>query len=79
VRAKRDLIAVILAEPHEYIPGDEFYSCSQAVDPYADRGEDYPGSGCSDDGRRGNPCDCGRDGRVERMLKILAGIYEEET
>ena len=49
VKAGRDLLAAILAEPHDYIPGDSYYSCSQAVDPYEDDpSEKYPGSGCSD-------------------------------
>jgi len=67
VQAKRDLAAAILREPHTFIPGDEYYSCSQAVD----------GSGCSDPDRAGQPCDCGRDARVERLLRILVGVYEE--
>jgi hypothetical protein len=69
VQAKRDLLAAILREPHTFIPGDEYYSCSQAVD----------GSGCSDPDRAGKPCDCGRDARVERLLAILAGVYEAHT
>lgn len=78
VTAIRSLIAEIVAEPHAYIPGDEFYSCSQAVDPYEnDPAEKVPGSGCSDPDRAGQPCDCGRDARVERLLSILAGIYDE--
>ena len=71
----RELIATILKEAHEYIPGDEFYSCSQAVDPYSDDKE--PGSGCTDDDRRGDPCDCGRDLRVERLLRIIATRWRE--
>ena len=78
VKAKRDLLAAILAERHDYIPGDSYYSCSQAVDPYEDDpSEKYPGSGCSDECRAGQPCDCGRDARVERLLRIIAGVYEE--
>ena len=75
VKAGRDLLAAILTEPHDYIPGDAWYSCSQAVDPGSDDKE--PGSACLDDDRRGDPCDCGRDARVERLLRILAGVYEE--
>jgi len=76
--AERAGIAAITAEPHEYIPGDEFYSCSQAVDPHEeDPAERYPGSGCSDDGRAGRPCDCGRDARVKRLLRILAAVYSD--
>jgi hypothetical protein len=76
VTAKRSLLAAITAEPHDYNPGDEFYSCSQAVDPDEDDpGENYPGSGCSNEERAGQPCDCGRDARVLRVLRILAGVY----
>lgn len=76
VKATRDLVADILAEPHDYIPGDEFYSCSQAVDPYpGESGE--PGSGCSDPERAGKPCDCGRDARVARLLGIIASEWED--
>ena len=77
VKAGRDLLAAILAERHAVIPGDEFYSCSQAADPDPAPGEGGPGSGCSNEDRAGQPCDCGRDARVERLLRILAGVYEE--
>lgn len=75
VAAKRELIAAALAERHDWNAGDEYYSCSQAVD-YTDPAAE-PGSACSDPDRRGQPCDCGRDARVERLLRILAGIYED--
>lgn len=78
VKAKRDLMSAILAEPHDYIPGDEFYSCSQAVDPDPAPGEGGPGSGCSNEERAGQPCDCGRDERVERLLRIMAQVYDNE-
>jgi len=77
VKAGRDLITAILAEPHDYNPCDEYYSCSQAEDPDPPPGEGGPGSGCADDDRAGQPCDCGRDARVERLLRILAGVYED--
>jgi hypothetical protein len=78
VKAMRDLIAAILAEPHDWVAGDEFYSCSQAVD-YAGLNHESrePGSACTDPDRAGQPCDCGRDARVERLLRIIAGVYEE--
>lgn len=78
VKATRDLVAAILTEPHAAIPGDEFYSCSQAADPDPAPGEGGPGSGCSDDKRAGQPCDCGRDARVARLLGIIAGAGEWE-
>lgn len=76
VKAVRDMVAAVLAEPHDYIPGDEFYSCSQAVDPYPGESAE-PGSGCSDPERTGKPCDCGRDQRVARLLGIIATEWEE--
>lgn len=77
VTAMRSLVAAIVAEPHAYIPGDSWYSCSQAVVPDpADDEDRVPGSGCMDDTRRGQPCDCGRDARAGRLLGILAGIYD---
>jgi hypothetical protein len=76
VKATRDLVAVILAERHDYNDGDEFYSCSQAVE-YGTDGE--PGSGCANDERAGRPCDCGRDARVARLLGIIASEWEGGT
>jgi hypothetical protein len=73
VKATRDLVAVILSEPHDWNVEDEFYSCSQAVQ-WPDPGE--PGSGCSDPERAGKPCDCGRDARVTRLLSIIASEWE---
>jgi hypothetical protein len=78
IKAKRDLMSAILAERHDYNPSDEYYSCSQAVGDDPDPNVSLArGSGCSDPDRAGQPCDCGRDARVERLLRILAGIYEE--
>lgn len=78
VKAGRDLLAAILAEPHDWVVGDPYYSCSQAVDGDPSPGESPgPGSGCTDPDRAGQPCDCGRDARVERLLRILASVYEE--
>ena len=72
--AVRELVSAILAEEHDYNVGDEFYSCSQAVE-YGTDGE--PGSGCFDPERAGKPCDCGRDARVARLLSIIAGEWED--
>lgn len=74
VKATRDLVAAILAEKHDYNNGDEFYSCSQAVEYGTDGG---PGSGCADPERAGKPCDCGRDARVARLLGIIASEWED--
>jgi hypothetical protein len=72
--ATRDLVAEILAERHQYVDGDPWFSCSQATEPGEDDSE--PGSACADDERRGKPCDCGRDSRVARLLGIIAGEWE---
>jgi hypothetical protein len=74
VKATRDLVAEILAEQHEYVEGDPWFSCSQAVRPGED--DDEPGSGCVDDKRAGQPCDCGRDARAARLLGIIASEWE---
>jgi hypothetical protein len=74
VKAARDLAAAILAEGHQYVDGDPWFSCSQATEPGEDDSE--PGSACADDERRGQPCDCGRDSRVARLLGIIAGEWE---
>jgi hypothetical protein len=76
-KATRSLVTAILAEPHYYNASDEFYSCSQAVDPDPCPGEGGPGSGCLDDERAGRPCDCGRDARVARLLSIIASEWED--
>jgi hypothetical protein len=73
VKATRDLVAGILAEQHQNVDGDPWFSCSQAV--YEHGGE--PGSGCADDERAGKPCDCGRDQHVVKMLAIIASEWEE--
>lgn len=79
VKATRDLVAVILAEQHDYNPGEEFYSCSQAREGAGMVGGPTgpPGSGCGDPDRAGQPCDCGRDAKVARMLGIIANEWED--
>lgn len=81
VKATRDLVAAVLAEKHNYVPGDEYYSCSQArEDDGAISGPTGPpGSGCSDPERTGQPCDCGRDQRVARLLGIIASEWDGEA
>ena len=54
---------------------DEFYSCAQAKDLY-EGGE--PGSACTDPDRAREPCDCGRDARVARLLGIIASEWEDK-
>lgn len=73
-------MAAVLAEQHDYNPLDEYYSCSQAREGQGTiagpTGE--PGSGCSDPDRKGQPCDCGRDARVARLLGIIASEREAD-
>lgn len=63
--AKLALIDDLLTEKHEVVDGDCWYTCAAAT-------EERDGGETCDDGRRGGPCDCGRDARVNRRLVILA-------
>lgn len=63
--AKLALVDDLLAERHEVVDGDCWYTCAAAT------GERDGGETC-DDNRLGGPCDCGRDARVNRRLAILA-------
>lgn len=73
VTAKRAILTEIAAMPH-HAEANAYYSCSQAVA----YGEDREiGSGCLDDDRAGKPCDCGRDARAERMLSLLASVWND--
>jgi len=75
ITAKRELLAEIMSWRHDYVDGDTWFSCAQAVDPFEEDAE--PGSGCSNDGRAGEPCDCGLDRRRTSMLKALAKPYTD--
>lgn len=77
VTAVREVVRQVTDEPHDYNPGDEYYSCSQAIDPDPAPGEGGSGSGCSDDERAGDPCDCGRDLRVARLLDTIARMWQD--
>lgn len=60
-------IAEELVGPHDYVEGDEWYSCGMAITP----GEpERPG--CSDESKRGR-CGCRRS---ERAAEILAALRE---
>jgi hypothetical protein len=76
VASTRALLAEVLAEPHYYVDGDAWFSCSQAVLPDFPGRDCEPGSGCSDDERRGKPCDCGRDARVRRRALMIAARWK---
>ena len=78
VAATRSLVAAIQAEQHDWNPLEEYYSCSQARENTGTLGLEIgpPGSGCSDPDRKGDPCDCGRNHRVARLLGIIASEWE---
>lgn len=65
IAADRKLIADLLAEPHEVVEGDCWYTCAAAT-------EKHDGGTTCDDTRLGKPCDCGRDARVERRVCLIA-------
>ncbi|MGH3584875.1 MAG: DUF6221 family protein [Pseudonocardia sp.] len=63
--AKLALLEDLLAEGHERNEEDHWYSCAALTD------EDGNAL-CFDESRAPGPCDCGRDTRVNRQLRILA-------
>jgi hypothetical protein len=65
IEAKVALVDDLLAERHEVVDGDCWYTCAAAT-------EERDGGTTCDDDRLGKPCDCGRDDRVNRRLAILA-------
>lgn len=62
--AKLALLKDLLAERHDVVE-DCWYTCAAATE------ERDGGESCNED-RQGGPCDCGRDARVNRRLRILA-------
>lgn len=66
--AKLALLEDVVADRHDANHEDAWYSCATITE----------GDGaCLDDRRRGKPCDCGRDVRVNRRLRILARPFAE--
>jgi hypothetical protein len=65
VAAARELLADLQAERHLVVEGDCWYTCPAAT-------VERDGGDCCDDDRRGGPCACGRDARVERRVRLLA-------
>lgn len=63
--AKLALLDDLVADRHFRLEEDNWYSCAALTD---EDGETL----CIDELRAGGPCDCGRDARVERRLRILA-------
>ncbi|MFD4830125.1 DUF6221 family protein [Streptomyces uncialis] len=70
VEAKRMLIGGITTERHHVTDGDCWYTCAAAT-------EERDGGETCDDNRTGGPCDCGRDERVGRCLRLLALPYAD--
>lgn len=66
--ADRTLLADITAERHLVIDGDCWYTCAAAT-------EERDGGEPCNDARLGEPCDCGRDERVQRRLQLIAESY----
>lgn len=80
IAAKRELLDTVMAWEHDYHDDDTWFSCSQALLPIGQRTDpedSEPGSGCSDDSRRGQPCDCGLDRRRTAILLPLATIWSD--
>lgn len=69
IDAKRRLVDDFTSERHHVNDGDCWYTCPAAT-------EARDGGETCDDSRRGGACDCGRDARVERRLRLLAFPYE---
>lgn len=69
VEAKRQLLADVLTEAHFRNEEDNWYACAALTDEGGD-------PVCLDDSRAPGPCDCGRDARVVRRVRLLALPYE---
>jgi hypothetical protein len=75
IAADRELLADLLAERHLVNDDDCWYTCRAGT-------EEHDGGESCNDSERGKPCDCGRDNRVERRIRLLAegwGWTEETT
>lgn len=71
VEAKRALLGDLTAERHDVVE-DCWYTCAAATE------EDDGGESC-DDTKRGGPCNCGRDARVNRSLRLLAQPFADHA
>lgn len=65
IAADRKLLDDLLAERHLVNDGDCWYTCRAATE------ERDGGENCNDE-ERGKPCDCGRDTRVQRRVRLIA-------
>lgn len=70
IDSKRKLLADVLAEPHFRNEEDNWYSCAALTDEDGD-------PVCLDESRAPGPCDCGRDARVARRVRLLALPFED--
>lgn len=70
IEAKRGLLADVLAEPHFRNEEDNWYTCAALTDEDGD-------PVCLDESRAPGPCDCGRDARVARRVRLLALPFED--
>lgn len=75
IAGKVALLDHVAGWPHEYVDGDTWFSCSQAIGSHD--ADEVPGSGCADEKRKGQPCDCGLDGRRIAVLRCVAAGYVE--
>lgn len=74
VGADRAILAEVASWQHDYVDGDTWLSCAQAVSEFDE--ERRPGSGCADEKRRGGPCDCGLERRRNAILYPLVQSYD---
>lgn len=73
IAGKRALLNHVAEWQHEYVDGDTWFSCSQAIGPHD--ADEIPGSGCADEDRAGEPCDCHLDDRRLAVLRCVAAGY----
>lgn len=74
VAADRAILTEVLSWGHDYNDADPYYSCSQASSTWEE--DRSPGSGCADDERAGQPCDCGVDARRNVIIGALLDAYQ---
>lgn len=67
IEAKRALLDLMASRRH-HVEEDCWYTCAAAT-------EERDGGECSNDARRGGPCDCGRDSLEQQVALTMAQIY----
>lgn len=68
IATDRKLLDDLLAERHDDSEEDVWYACATLTD---DDGDPV----CPDETRAPGPCDCGRDARVARRVRLLAEAW----